>query len=57
MIDIVLIEDKLFNDFANKIAPINTFLMDKNKKIVLVGNPVYNAELWNLYKKAILQIR
>lgn len=31
--------------------------MDKNKKIVLVGNPVYNAELWNLYKKAILQIR
>lgn len=55
-ISIMLIEDKLFNDFSNKIAPINTFMMDK-KKIVLVGNPVYNTELWNLYKKAILQLK
>ena len=55
-ISIMLIEDKLFNDFANKIAPINAFMMDK-KKIVLVGNPVYNTELWNLYKKAILQLK
>ena len=53
----MLADDKLFNEFANKIAPINTFLVDKNKKIVLVGNPVHNDKLWNLYKKAILRLR
>lgn len=56
-VSIMLADDKLFNEFANKIAPINTFLVDKNKKIVLVGNPVHNDKLWNLYKKAILRLR
>lgn len=30
-----------------------TFLLDCNNKVVLVGNPVSNAGLWDLYKKQI----
>jgi hypothetical protein len=30
-----------------------TFLINPENKIVLVGNPVSNTALWNLYKKAM----
>jgi hypothetical protein len=31
----------------------NVFLLDKNKEIVLVGNPFYNNQMWKLYKNTI----
>lgn len=31
----------------------HAFLLDKNDKIVLVGNPVGNDKLWDLYKRHI----
>ena len=31
----------------------NVFLIDKNNEIVLVGNPFYNSQMWNLYKTTI----
>ena len=30
-----------------------SFLLDKNNKVVMVGNPLHNPTLWNLYKKNI----
>ena len=35
---------------------LHTFLLDKNNKVVLVGNPVDNAKLWDLYKKTINEL-
>jgi hypothetical protein len=29
------------------------FLLDKNNKVVLIGNPVYKSAIWELYKKVI----
>ena len=29
------------------------FLLDKENKVVMVGNPVYNPAIWELYKKII----
>lgn len=34
----------------------HTFLLNRENKIVLVGNPVYNDKLWNLYKTLISQL-
>lgn len=34
----------------------NAFLLDKENKIVLVGNPVENDVLWNLYKEQIKKL-
>lgn len=31
----------------------NIFLLDKNHEIVLVGDPFYNQQMWNLYKQII----
>jgi hypothetical protein len=31
----------------------HTFLLDNNKKIVLVGSPIANDKLWNMYKEII----
>ena len=46
-ISIMLIEDKLFDDFANKIAPINTFMMDKKKyEIQFFLN---NSDIYSLF--------
>ena len=30
-----------------------TFLLDSTNKILIVGNPINNPKLWNLYKKEI----
>jgi hypothetical protein len=35
---------------------LHTFLLDKNGKVVLVGDPSHNPELWELYKKTITQL-
>jgi hypothetical protein len=35
---------------------LHTFLLDKNGKVVLVGDPAYNPQLWELYKKTITQL-
>lgn len=34
----------------------HTFLLDKNGKVVLVGDPVNNPPLWELYKTTITQL-
>ena len=35
---------------------LHTFLLDKNNKVVLVGDPVSNPNLWNLYKSTIIEM-
>ena len=32
---------------------LHSFLLDKNNKVVLVGNPLHNPGLWALYKRTI----
>jgi hypothetical protein len=52
----------VFVDKENEIMRLNNFpkeleyqcfLLDKDNKVVLVGNPVYNSGIWTLYKKII----
>lgn len=52
----------IFYDTENQLDKINnlpkneqfqTFLLDKNNRVVLIGNPVRNPQMWNLYKKSI----
>ncbi len=35
---------------------LHTFLLDKNGKVVLVGDPVNNPQLWELYKTTITEL-
>lgn len=53
----------IFLDIDNKTFNLNNFpkeqeyqcfLLDKNNKVVMVGNPVLNRGIWDLYKKVIL---
>lgn len=54
--------DLLFNNllFNNKIPYdkplLHTFLLDQYNKIVLVGSPIGNMRLENLYKQEILRL-
>ena len=32
---------------------LHSFLLDKNNRVVMVGNPLYNSTLWELYKRTI----
>ena len=32
-----------------------TFLLDKNNRVLLIGNPIGNTKLWNLYKDIIIK--
>ena len=52
----------LILDFTNQYLKENdltkwsrykTFLLDKNNKVLLVGNPTYNKKLMKLYKQEI----
>ncbi|MDR2146986.1 MAG: hypothetical protein LBE91_11055 [Tannerella sp.] len=52
----------VFVDMKNEIMHLNNFpkepeyqcfLLDKENKVVMVGNPVYNPAIWELYKKII----
>ena len=41
------------NKLTDILARNRTFLLDKNDKIVLVGEPLHKPKLWDLYKKSI----
>jgi hypothetical protein len=52
----------LFIDVENTVGRLNhfpkqqiyqCFLLDENNKVLIIGNPVLNSELWNLYKSEI----
>ena len=35
---------------------LHSFLLDKNNRVVLLGNPLYNPALWALYKRTIQEM-
>ena len=35
--------------------PYRTFLLDKNNKVQLIGSPINNPKMWELYKEVISQ--
>ncbi|MCL1974074.1 MAG: hypothetical protein FWG54_04565 [Bacteroidetes bacterium] len=41
------------NPHLPKNQQLHTFLLDKNNKVVLVGSPLFNPALWELYKSTI----
>lgn len=41
------------NKLTNILARNRTFLLDKNNKIILVGEPLNKTKLWELYKNSI----
>lgn len=47
------------NDLLNKLnnlpsdSRFQTFLLDKNNKVMLIGNPVNNPKIWSLFKQEI----
>ena len=47
-------EHNLF-DKLNRFPPVpyRTFLLDKDNKVQLVGSPIENPKIWELYKKVI----
>lgn len=47
-------DDKL-NKINNlpKNNKFQTFLLDRNNKVILIGNPANNPQIWNLYKQRI----
>ncbi|MDR2916483.1 MAG: hypothetical protein LBV74_16925 [Tannerella sp.] len=54
----------VFIDKENKIDKLNSFpskteyqcfLLDKDNKVLIVGNPSYNPGIWTLYKKVITE--
>jgi len=49
-----------YNDEFNKTnhfppAPYRTFLLDKENKVQLIGSPINNPNMWELYKKTLTQ--
>jgi len=36
-------------------VPFRTFLLDKDNKVQLIGSPINNPNIWDLYKKVIAQ--
>ena len=32
---------------------LHSFLLDKNNRVIMVGNPLYNSALWDFYKRTI----
>jgi len=52
----------VFIDKENEIMRLNNFpsqpeyqcyLLDKDYKVIAIGNPVYNSKIWDLYKQLI----
>ena len=41
------------NNRLPKNRQLHSFLLDKNNRVVMVGNPLRNPMLWNLYKSTI----
>lgn len=48
------LEDELWklNQFQNHIM-LQTFLLDKENRVIAVGNPVHNLKIWELYMEMI----
>jgi hypothetical protein len=44
------------NHHLSQNTMFHTFLLDKNNKVVLAGNPLYNKKLWDLYKETIKEL-
>ena len=51
----VLYDDSLYNknSLPFDIKTLQTFLLNSNNEIILVGNPIYSEELEKLYKREI----
>ena len=32
---------------------LQTFLLDENNRVLIIGNPIHNRQIWELYKKEI----
>jgi hypothetical protein len=43
------------NHFSQR--PYRTFLLDKDNKVQLIGSPINNHTMWELYKKVMTQAR
>ena len=49
----------LFNVFINKInnfpeqIEYQTFLLNQDNRVLIIGNPIKNEKLWNLYLRTI----
>jgi len=41
------------NPILPKNRQLRSFLLDKNNRVVMVGNPLHNPKLWMLYKNTI----
>lgn len=37
-------------------SPVNTFLLDRNNNVILIGSPANNDKLWELYKHQIREL-
>ena len=44
------------NPTIPKSQKYHTFMVDENNKVVLVGNPMGNEKMWELYKKEIARL-
>ena len=52
--------DNAFSEFNNFIPygeKYHSFLINQDKKIILVGPPNYNKSMWNLYKTTINELQ
>jgi len=51
------IDDRHLFPAANPGIPtdirFHVFLLDKNNRVTLIGSPLHNESLWNLYKQTI----
>ncbi len=56
----ILLDEKGLFPAANPHIPadkrFHTFLLDRNGKVVLVGDPLHNPQLWELYKTTITRL-
>lgn len=53
---VMLTEDPLFENELKQLHPINVFLIDGNGEILLVGDPIGNPQLLELYRRTIINL-
>lgn len=41
----------------SKIQQFHTFLLDRDNRVILVGSPIGNSKMWNLYKSTIERLK
>ena len=51
-----------YNNYFDKLnnfppAPFRTFLLDKDNKVLLIGSPIGNIEMWEKYKSVMASVR